>query len=252
MKSEFRAWLTWYSGLKFSSSWSEQQELHFSNGRGMVFLFCLKEENAIYPILSTIRNETKSCKSCKIMLKMNDSWNLCVCEAEWFFEDSRKVMFKMLDDTSQGARAGGVFNKLHQEVCHHQGGWGHSLDWPQCWDKSQNLGFLRNSVFFDFGPKKIFLSPNNLIWPQKPHFWGGHSFKTFWSKLWFWSYIGKIANFWYNQPWNYPKPWHGSKSVRSMSPQKVWFLRPNKVFRAQKVFLAPKNQKNWFSSMLKT
>ena len=47
MKSELRAWLTWYSGLKFSSSWSEQQELHFSEGWDIVFLFCLKEENTI-------------------------------------------------------------------------------------------------------------------------------------------------------------------------------------------------------------
>ena len=54
MKSELRAWLTWYSGLKFSSSWSEQQELHFSEGWDIVFLFCLKEENTIVKLGSLV------------------------------------------------------------------------------------------------------------------------------------------------------------------------------------------------------
>ena len=48
------AWPTWYSGLKFSSSWWEQQEVYFSKGRDMVFLFWLKEENTIVKLGSLV------------------------------------------------------------------------------------------------------------------------------------------------------------------------------------------------------
>ena len=55
---------------------------------------------------------------------------------------------------TQGPRSGRGFNELNQEVQHHQGGWGHYLDHPPCSDKSQNLGFLRKSIFCVFGGTK--------------------------------------------------------------------------------------------------
>ena len=36
------------------------------------------------------------------------------------------------------------------------------------------VGFFEKINFLCFGgPQKTFLSPKNLNWPQKPHFWGG-------------------------------------------------------------------------------
>ena len=55
--------------------------------------------------------------------------------------------------------------ELNQEVQHHYGDQGHSLDHPQCSDKSQNLGFLRKSFFGFWGAPINFLTPKNLIWP---------------------------------------------------------------------------------------
>ena len=53
----------------------------------------------------------------------------------------------------------------------------------------------------------------------------------------------KIALFGHNQPQKSPKPLLGSKSFRSMTPQKMRFLRPKKVFGGQKSFLGPPKQK---------
>ena len=41
-----------------------------------------------------------------------------------------------------------------------------------------------------------------------------------------------------------PKPKLESKSFRTMTPPKVGFLRPIRVFWAQKFFRAPQNTKN--------
>ena len=83
-----------------------------------------------------------------------------------------------LSNATQGARAGRGFNELNQEVQHHQGGWGHSLNHPPCSDKSRNSGFLRKSIFFDFGGSlKTFLTLfglKNLTFGG-----GGHTSKTF-------------------------------------------------------------------------
>ena len=55
----------------------------------------------------------------------------------------------------------------------------------------------------------------------------------------------EIAIFWLNQPWISPKLWPRSKS---MTPPKVGFLRPNRVFGGSKKFYGdPKNNKNLFS-----
>ena len=43
------------------------------------------------------------------------------------------------------------FNELHQEVWHHSCGLGHCPDHLPCSDKSQNLGFLRKSIFLILG-----------------------------------------------------------------------------------------------------
>ena len=68
---------------------------------------------------------------------------------EWRFRDFNTIHlhYGYKDNISQGARAGRGFNELLQEVRHRQGGWGHSLDHPPYSDKSQNLGFLRKSIF---------------------------------------------------------------------------------------------------------
>ena len=50
---------------------------------------------------------------------------------------------------------------------------------------------------------------------------------------------GKKALFWRDHPWKSPKLWLRSKSFRSMTPPKVRFARPNKVFWGQKSFLGP-------------
>ena len=50
---------------------------------------------------------------------------------------------------------------------------------------------------------------------------------------------GKIALFGHNQPWKSPKLLLRSKSFRSMTPPKVRFARPNKVFWGQKSFWGP-------------
>ena len=59
--------------------------------------------------------------------------------------------------SSQGARAGRGFYKLHQEVWHHQGGLGNSLDHPQCSDKSQNQGFFGKIIFLILGDSRRIL-----------------------------------------------------------------------------------------------
>ena len=68
---------------------------------------------------------------------------------------SNKHFLARYFEASQGPRAGRGFNELNQEVQHHQCGWGQSLDHSHCSEKTQNL---------------------------KPHFWGGHTSKTFCSK----------------------------------------------------------------------
>ena len=81
--------------------------------------------------------------------------------------------------TPHGVKAGGRFNELHQEVQHHQGAWGHSLDIPPCSDKSQNLGFLRKSIFWFWGVPKNFFDPLRPYFALKNSLLGGHTSKTF-------------------------------------------------------------------------
>ena len=112
--------------------------------------------------------------------------------------------------------------------------------------------FLRKSIFCVFkGLKKTFLSLQNLIWTQKPYFWGGHILKLFDLSNGFKVINFKIAIFWPNLPWISPKLWPRSKSFRSMTTPKVRFLRPSMVLGAQKSFFGPqKTQKNWFSKKI--
>ena len=101
--------------------------------------------------------------------------------------------------------------------------------------------FWENQLFVFWGAQKTFLSPQNLIWPWKPHFWGGHTSKTFQSVPWFWRYPGLIWP--KNSYFETLKPLLRSKSFRSMTPPKVRFLRPNKVLGAQKRCLGPPKHK---------
>ena len=72
---------------------------------------------------------------------------------------------------AQGPRAGRGFNKLNQEVQHHP------LTTPNV--QTNHSIQLRENHFFDFGGPQKLLTPKDLIWPSKPHFWGGHTSKTF-------------------------------------------------------------------------
>ena len=102
----------------------------------------------------------------------------------------------------QGPGAGWGFNELNQEVRHHQGGWGHSLDHPPCSDKSQNSGFLRKSIFLILGaPQKLFWPPETLFGLRNLTFGGVILLKLFDSSFGFGATGGKIAIFWHNQPW---------------------------------------------------
>ena len=141
---------------------------------------------------------------------------------------------------SQGPRAGWGLNKLNQEVWHHQGGWGHSLDHPPCSDKSQNSGFLRKSIFLILGgPKKLFWPPETLFGLRNLTFGGVIPLKLFDRSNGFGATDVKIALFGHNQPWKSPKPMLGSKSFRRMTPPKLRFLRPNKVSGGQKSLWGP-------------
>ena len=73
-----------------------------------------------------------------------------------------------------------------------------------------------------------------FIWT---YFWGGHTFKTFWSEPVL--YLPSVA----------PKLQLGSKSFRSMTPppKKMRFLRPNKVLGQKSFFGPPKIKKKIFS-----
>ena len=62
-------------------------------------------------------------------------------------KEENTIVRKAFQMCGQGPRAGRWFNKLHQEVQHRQGGWGHSLDYPPCSDKSQNSGFFEEINF---------------------------------------------------------------------------------------------------------
>ena len=47
------------------------------------------------------------------------------------------------------------------------------------WSNHRMEDFLKNQFLCIGGPQKTFLCSENLIWPSKPHFWGGHTSKTF-------------------------------------------------------------------------
>ena len=49
-----------------------------------------------------------------------------------FIISERNATNMISDNRAQGARAGRDFNKVHQEVQHHHGGLGNSLDHSQC------------------------------------------------------------------------------------------------------------------------
>ena len=102
------------------------------------------------------------------------------------------------------------------------------------------------NFFFSFlGPQSTIFLPQHQSWPQKPHFWGGQTSGTFWSEQWFRSW--KCQNrplFWQNQPWKSQKLLLRSKSFRSLTPQKVGFLRPTKVLGSKNSVLGPQKIKN--------
>ena len=74
------------------------------------------------------------------------------------------------------------------------------------------------------GPPLIFFGPQNLLWHQKPHFWGV-------KLLTFFDPSYGLRDFWggwcQNVEFSTPKAMLGSKNVRIMTPPKVRFLSPN-------------------------
>ena len=111
-----------------------------------------------------------------------------------------------------------------------------------CAAKSDMSNFWRKSIFCVLGgPKKLFWPPKTLFGLRNLTYGGGHTSKTFWSEQWFWSY--RFQNRYFLKKL-FPIPWPRSKSLRSMTPSKVRFLRQYKVLRAQKSFFGPlKTQK---------
>ena len=97
-------------------------------------------------------------------------------------------------EPSQWAGAYFRLYELSQEVWWYPGDQGYCGNHPKCLDKSQNLGFLRNSIFGVLGgPKKLFWAPETLFWLRNPTFWGGHKvrflrqYNVFWGpKKLFW------------------------------------------------------------------
>ena len=107
-------------------------------------------------------------------------------------------------------------------------------------------------LFFSFlGPQNTIFWPQHLSWPQKPHFWGGQTSETFWSEQWFRSW--KCQNkplFWQNQPWKSQKLLLRSKSFRSLTPQKVGFLRPTKVLESKNSAFGPQKTKKKLKKLI--
>ena len=91
-----------------------------------------------------------------------------------FFQYSNRVNiwikpYISYQNIPQGARAGRGFNELNQEVRHHQGGWGYSLDHPHV-QTNHGIRFFWENQFFRFGgggrgPQTTISPPQNLIWP---------------------------------------------------------------------------------------
>ena len=116
---------------------------------------------------------------------------------------------------------------------------------PPMFGQITELRFFEKINFLSFvGPKKTFQSPKNLIWPKKPHFFFGGGvivLKLFDPSNGFEVIDFEIDVFWQNQNWI------SFGSFGSMTPPKVGFLRPNKVFGALKSFFGPpKPQTNNF------
>ena len=102
---------------------------------------------------------------------------------------------QILNFRTLGPKAGRGFNKLHQEVWHHQGGWGHSLAWPPpMFRQITEFGFFWENHFSLIlgGPKKLLdpLKPYSAL--ETSHLGGGHTSKTFWFEPWFWRFTGLI------------------------------------------------------------
>ena len=67
-----------------------------------------------------------------------------------------------------------IFNQMSCPLKRSMGPWNWVL-----WESPRVCSRIRYAQFFEKinflcfgGPQKTFLSPQNLTWPQKPHFWG--------------------------------------------------------------------------------
>ena len=102
---------------------------------------------------------------------------------------------QILNFRTLGPKAGRGFNKLHQEVWHHQGGWGPlpCLTTPHVLTNHRIWVFLRKSIFLILGcPKKLFKTQKPEFALETSHLGGGHTSKTFWFEPWFWRFTGLI------------------------------------------------------------
>ena len=143
---------------------------------------------------------------------------------------------------------------MNQEVRHHQGGWGHSLDHPPCLDKSQNSGFLRKSIFLILGKLwdglflrktiffifwgllQLYLDTKTFLGIRNLTFGGVLPLTFFDPSNDFLDFQGCDCQ---NGELSTPKTLIGSKNVRSKTPPKVRFLMQNKVLESKKSYRGP-------------
>ena len=130
---------------------------------------------------------------CYIKTKDCGSWRGDLC-GKWHMLKSKpgnkQINFKALESTQC---PGACFRWIVSRGLMVPGWPGPLWKPPPMFRQIAEFGVFEKINFLCFlGPQKTFLSPQNLIWPQKPHFWGGHTSKTFWSGPQFWRYPGLI------------------------------------------------------------
>ena len=103
-----------------------------------------------------------------------------------------------------------------------------------------NLRVQVFSFFSFWGPKALFFDPNTLDGLRNPTF-GGVILLTFFDLSY--GLGGRKSKYQYNHPRKSSKQLFKSKNVRSMTSQKLGFLRPNKVLGLEEIVLGPQKRK---------
>ena len=114
---------------------------------------------------------------------------------------------------------------------------GHCWNQTQCLDKIQV--FWENQFFVFLGPRKTFWNPKNLIWPQKPNFWGVHQVSS------------SISYFWHNLPYKSSNPGSDQKLLEVWQKHRIlifyswllWFVQALGLVSIVALVACRKNQK---------